>query len=68
MTNQPYVEEARHRLEEFKAGKPNPDGKHSDDSIVQLMADYAAKSWQEGYDEGESEGWDRGYISGQASD
>lgn len=72
VVNRPYVNEARRRLAEFKAARPNPSGKLSDDTIIQLMADYAVQTRQEGYEdgypdgrtEGYSEGYDDGYTDG----
>lgn len=63
MSNQPYVEEARRRVAEFREENKRPNANHywSDDEIIQLMADYAAESWQEGYDEG----WDEGFSEGE---
>lgn len=53
VTRKPYVEEAERRVaERRKELKLYDHARLSDDTIVSLMADYAAESWQEGRDEG----------------
>lgn len=51
MTFRPYQEEAERRLDEYldEQDRPRPSD-YAD--LVALMAEYAAQSWQEGYDEG----------------
>jgi hypothetical protein len=67
--NRPFFDAAKRRLEEYLSERPNPHGKLSDDSIANLMADYASESWQEGYDDGygdgETDGYGRGLADGE---
>lgn len=59
----PYTEEAKRRLKEFLdlKGHSYP---ADDPKIVELMADFAAEVWLEGYEEGNGEGYDYGYSAG----
>ena len=67
LTRKPHEEEAKRRLDEYLATRPNPDGKLSNEAIIQLMADYAASQHQEGYETGWSEGYNEGVEDGYGS-
>lgn len=54
MNNQSFVAEAKRRIAENQK-LPNLRG-FLDEEIVQLMADFAAEAWKEGYDDGYSDG------------
>lgn len=62
VTKKPYVEEAERRVTEYRTDN-NLWEPLDDEHFVQLMADYAAEIWQEGYDEGSQEGYDDGYAA-----
>lgn len=67
--NRPYVAEAKRRVAEhhkelgnFSLG-PNP-VHFGDAEVAELMADYAAAIWQEGYEDGYGDGLEDGYNTG----
>lgn len=67
--NKPYVAEAKNQLKTYREdmypGESAYIGAIADAQIIELMADYAAAIWQEGYDDGHADGMDEGYEQGR---
>lgn len=67
VNEKPFVEEAGRRVagRRKERGAEGTNLRFHDDTIAQLMADYAAEVWQCGYDEGIREGWNAGYAAAE---
>lgn len=64
--NQPYVVEAMRLIKAYREENATGlSGLIPDYAVVELMADYAAAVWQEGYDDGHTDGIDEGYDQGR---